>query len=70
MDFERSATEAFDWREYVIGGFCPSKRLRVSVLPIDESLDIRDQRIDGSISTAFELFVCKQQEKSFDLVEP
>ena len=70
MDLERPTTETFDGFEYVIGGFCPSKRLRVSVVPIDESLDVRDQRLNGFVSASFELLVCQQREKSFDLVQP
>jgi len=53
-----------------MGGFCPSQQLRVSGVPIDQSADVHDQRRNGFMSTAFEVFVWEQRRKSFELFQP
>lgn len=50
-----------------MGGFCPSEQLRVGVVPIDQSADVR---VNGFMSTAFEVFVWEQRRKSVELFQP
>ena len=62
--------EAFDRGEDFVGGLCPSERLWIGVMLVDEGGDVGLKFGDATMDTAAYFFVGEQGEEPLDLIEP
>jgi hypothetical protein len=62
--------EAFDGGEDFVGGFGPSERLGIGIVPIDEGSDIGFQLSCGGMDATLDLLAREFGKPALDLIDP
>jgi hypothetical protein len=62
--------EAFDGGEDFVGEFCPSMRLWIFIVPLDEGSDIFFQLLRRSMDVATDLLAGEFSKPALDLINP
>jgi hypothetical protein len=63
-------TEAFDRGQNLVCGLRPFEGLRVSVVQVDECMDVGLEPPDGGVDTSLDLLSGELSEPALDLIYP